>query len=75
MNLIIKTAIGIAGTQKDLAKACGVSQAAVQKWLHNKTKVAPENVTALVEATGGKIKAYEIRPDLKELFPHPDKAA
>ncbi len=69
MNLAIKTAIAIVGTQKDLAKACGVSQAAVQKWLHNKTKVAPENVDALVQATGGEVKAYQVRPDLPQLFP------
>ncbi len=36
MNQVIKTAIAIVGTQKELlAKACGVSRvAAVQKWLY-----------------------------------------
>ena len=53
MNPVIKTAIAIVGTQKELAKACGVSQAAVQKWLHGKAKVAPQNVASLVDATGG----------------------
>lgn len=69
MNHVIKTAIAIVGTQKELAKACGVSQAAVQKWLHNKAKVAPQNVASLVEATQGQIKAYQVRPDLPNLFP------
>ncbi|EAB7491306.1 helix-turn-helix domain-containing protein [Salmonella enterica subsp. enterica] len=75
MNPVIKTAIAIVGTQKELAKACGVSQAAVQKWLHGKAKVAPQNVASLVDATGGKVKAYQIRPDLPGLFPNPEKAA
>lgn len=75
MNPIIKTAIAIVGTQKELAQACGVSQAAVQKWLHNKAKVAPQNVASLVRATNGQIKAHQIRPDLPTLFPHPGKAA
>ncbi|WP_447872028.1 YdaS family helix-turn-helix protein [Serratia fonticola] len=68
-NLVIETAIAIAGTQKKLAVACGVSQSAVQKWLYNKTKVGPENVPAFVEATGGRFKAYQVRPDLPHLFP------
>lgn len=75
MNQIIKTAIAIVGTQKELAQACGVSQAAVQKWLHNKAKVAPQNVASLVKATDGKIEAHQIRPDLPALFPHPGQAA
>ncbi|HHH0797400.1 TPA: transcriptional regulator [Yersinia enterocolitica] len=75
MNQIIKTAIAIVGTQKELARACGVSQSAVQKWLHNKAKVAPENVDALVKATGGAIEDYQIRPDLPHLFKHPEQEA
>ncbi len=75
MNKAIKAAIAIVGTQKELAKACGVSQAAVQKWLHGKAKVAPQNVASLVAATGGKVGAYQIRPDLPGLFPPPEKAA
>jgi DNA-binding transcriptional regulator YdaS (Cro superfamily) len=75
MNGSIKTAIDIVGTQKKLAEACGVSQAAVQKWLHDKSKVAPENVLSLVNATNGMVKAHEIRPDLPHLFPNSEHAA
>ncbi|CAI1180423.1 Uncharacterized protein conserved in bacteria, prophage-related [Serratia proteamaculans] len=75
INPVIKAAIAIAGSQEKLAKACGVSQSAVQKWLHSKAKVAPQNVEALVEATGGKVRAYEVRPDLPSLFKHPEQAA
>lgn len=72
MGNVIKTAIKIVGTQKRLAEACGVTQAAVQKWLCGKAKVAPRNVKSLVEATNGEIQAHQIRPDLPNLFPHPD---
>jgi DNA-binding transcriptional regulator YdaS (Cro superfamily) len=75
INPVIKTAIAIAGSQEKLAKACGVSQSAVQKWLHNKAKVAPHNVGALVKATGEQVKAYQVRPDLPGLFEHPEQAA
>ncbi|MGL4352235.1 MAG: transcriptional regulator [Plesiomonas shigelloides] len=75
MNESIKIAIDIVGTQKKLADACGVSQAAVQKWLNGKSKVAPQNVLQLVNATRGEVKAYQIRPDLTDLFPHPVQCA
>lgn len=75
MNETIKIAIDIVGTQKKLAEACGVSQAAVQKWLHGKSKVAPENVLPLVEATNGAVRAHQIRPDLPHLFPDSEHAA
>ncbi|MFV8874509.1 YdaS family helix-turn-helix protein [Serratia fonticola] len=74
-NPVIEAAIAIAGTQKKLASACGVSQSAVQKWLYSKAKVAPENVHAFVEATGGKFKDYQVRPDLPHMFKHPEQAA
>jgi len=75
MNIAIKTAITLVGSQKKLGSACGVSQQAVYKWLHNKAKVAPEQVIPLVLATNGKVKAHEIRPDLPGLFPPPTQAA
>ncbi|QVP49333.1 helix-turn-helix domain-containing protein [Salmonella enterica subsp. salamae] len=74
MNQVIKTAIAIVGTQKELAKACGVSQAAVQKWLYGKAKVSPQNVFSVVKATGGKVQGYQIRPDLPWLFPKPNQS-
>ncbi|HGU5739163.1 TPA: transcriptional regulator [Escherichia coli] len=45
------------------------------KWLHNKAKVSPEHVGSIVTATGGVVKAYQIRPDLPKLFPHTEKNA
>ncbi|EJB9161157.1 helix-turn-helix domain-containing protein [Salmonella enterica] len=74
MNLVIQRALNIVGSQKRLADECGVTQPAVHKWLKG-GMVSPEKVSAIVNATGGKIKAYEIRPDLPHLFPHPNQAA
>ena len=68
MNPTIKAAIDIVGSQKKLGEACGVSQQAVFKWLHNKAKVSPEHVNSIVDATKGEIKAHQIRPDLPILF-------
>ncbi|KMK17763.1 antirepressor [Pluralibacter gergoviae] len=75
MNPVIKTAINIVGSQKKLGDACGVSQQAVYKWLHNKAKVSPEHVNSIVNATGGEIKACQIRSDLPTLFPQEQSAA
>lgn len=48
MNPVIKTAISIVGSQKKLGDACEVSQQAVYKWLHNKAKVSPSTLAALL---------------------------
>ncbi|HAT1528801.1 TPA: helix-turn-helix domain-containing protein [Morganella morganii] len=68
----IKTAIKIMGTQKDLAVACGVSQQAVHKWVNGKSRVHPKLVNLIVNLTNGAVKPHEIRPDLPDLFPHPE---
>ncbi|ENE4829167.1 MULTISPECIES: transcriptional regulator [Klebsiella] len=73
MNKVIQRALKIVGSQQRLADICGVSQPAVHKWL-NGGLVSPEKVKAIVSATGGKVKAHEIRPDLPDLFPPPTKA-
>ncbi|EQA5719405.1 transcriptional regulator [Cronobacter dublinensis] len=70
MNKYIAKAIEIAGSQAKLAEQVGVSQVSVCRWLNNKKKVSPERVIAVVKATGGVIKPYQIRPDLPMLFPH-----
>ncbi|EMN1956574.1 TPA: transcriptional regulator [Citrobacter koseri] len=75
MNPVIKTAIDLVGSQKKLGDACGVSQQAVYKWLHNKAKVSPEHVDSIVSATGEAVKAHQIRPDLPKLFPNVEQSA
>ncbi|MFJ5159703.1 transcriptional regulator [Pantoea sp. NPDC088449] len=67
----IKEAVKIAGSQKKLAAQVGVSQPNVWSWLHQRKKVSPERVVRIVQATEGKVKAFQIRPDLPDLFPPP----
>ncbi|OVZ89915.1 transcriptional regulator [Yersinia frederiksenii] len=74
MNLVIQRVLSIVGSQKKLADICGVSQPAVHKWL-NGGLVSPEKVSAIVNATEGQVSAHEVRPDLPDLFPHPERAA
>ncbi|HEB4875700.1 TPA: helix-turn-helix domain-containing protein [Kluyvera ascorbata F0526] len=75
VNNVINSAIEIAGSQKKLANSCGVSQPTVWAWLHGKKKVSAQNAARIEKATNGEVQAYQIRPDLPELFPHPDNAA
>lgn len=68
-NEIIDKAINSVGiTQLGFAKLIGVSQSTVSDWLNNKKKVSPRLVPLIVNLTKGAVKAYEIRPDLPELF-------
>lgn len=71
MNEALERALQIVGSQTSLGRAVGYSQASVYKWLYNRLKVPPEVVPLIVEMTGGQVKAYELRPDLPQLFPHP----
>ncbi|HGJ5866915.1 MULTISPECIES: helix-turn-helix domain-containing protein [Arsenophonus] len=71
-NIAVKTAIEIVGTQKALAKKCGLAQSTICDWLSGKKRISPEYVPDLVEATEGKVPAYLFRPDLPKLFPHPE---
>ncbi len=57
--------------QSELARRCGVKQPHVWKWLRA-GRVPAERVPAVVDAVGGQVQAWELRPDLPQLFPHPD---
>ena len=71
MNTIIRQAIDQLGSQEALAKACGVSQAAVSKWARG-GKVSAESAVAIHRATHGHIALFDLRPDL---WPAPQEAA
>jgi DNA-binding transcriptional regulator YdaS (Cro superfamily) len=75
VNKAIKSAIDVLGSQQKLAEACDVKQPSVWAWLHGKKKVSAENAMRIEKATNGTIPAYQIRPDLPDLFPHPNQAA
>ncbi|AYH32991.1 transcriptional regulator [Pectobacterium parmentieri] len=72
-NNAIHKAIVLAGGQLELAKKCGKSQSTISDWLNGKKRISPENVQSLVDAVHGEILAYEFRPDLPSLFPHPEE--
>lgn len=67
----IQKAVRLAGGQSALARAIGVTQGAVWKWLNNFQKVSPENAVAISIATRGEVKPYELRPDIPQVFPRP----
>lgn len=62
-NEIIQKAIDEAGSQQKLADLCGVSQPTVWRWLHG-GGIEASYAIKIANATGGKIKATDIRPDL-----------
>ncbi|HEM6838329.1 TPA: helix-turn-helix domain-containing protein [Citrobacter koseri] len=74
VNKAINSAIEFVGSQQKLADACGVKQPSVWAWLHGKKKVSAENAKRIELATDGNVPAYQIRPDLSDLFPHPKQA-
>ncbi len=68
INPHIKKAVDIAGSQAALARACGVTPAAVFHWLHGR-RVKADHVMSIVRAANGAVKPYQIRPDLPDTFP------
>ncbi|ECT1022850.1 transcriptional regulator [Salmonella enterica] len=70
-NEAVAKAIALAGSQRALARKCKNAQSTISDWLNCKKKISPENVPSLVNAVNGAISAYEFRPDLPEIFPHP----
>ena len=68
MNTHIQRAISVLGTQYLLADAIGVSQAHVNKMLHGLARVSYENAVRIETATGGVVKAAELRSDVPDLL-------
>ena len=71
INVAVKKAIKIAGSQESLGKAIGRSQSLIHSWLYGQKKVSVSSVPDIVEFTKGAVKAHELRPDLPKVFPHP----
>lgn len=68
MNHLIKQAIDELSSQELLAKACGVSQNTVHKWLHNKMRVSLENALKIEKATNSKVRAEMFNPNFTTLL-------
>lgn len=54
-------ALEVVGGAAELARRCGVSPQAVDKW---KRRVPPIRVRQIVQATNGEVAPHELRPDL-----------
>jgi len=59
MNTVIKKAIGIAGSQSELARRTGVKQSTVSKWLSG-SAIGARYIPSIVIATDGKVSAFEL---------------
>lgn len=73
LNYGIKNAISIFGSQKAFSQRIGCAQSTVSDWLNCQKKVSPEYVPIIVRLTEGAVNAHQLRPDLPDLFPHPDQ--
>ncbi|WP_084445306.1 transcriptional regulator [Sphingomonas sp. TDK1] len=58
----LERAVAIAGSQSALARVCGISQAAVWKWLANGKHLPAEHVLRVEKATG--VPRSLLRPDI-----------
>ncbi|WP_424404778.1 transcriptional regulator [Pasteurella sp. PK-2025] len=63
MSEAIRKAIEYCKGQDRLAKACGVKQQSVAKWLKG-AKMDTKYIERIIKATNGKVTAEEIRPDV-----------
>lgn len=59
MNSVIKKAIDIAGSQKELARKVGVDQSAVSKWLRG-GGIKSQYIPGIISATNGEITVSEL---------------
>lgn len=60
---LIETAISQMGSQAKLAEACGVKQQSIWQ-AKDSGRVSAELAVLIEAATGGKVRAVELRPDL-----------
>lgn len=65
----LERAIGMAGSQAELARRIGKKQAHVWNWLHRDKRVPADMVLKIESATGGEVSRHELRPDLYPLEP------
>jgi DNA-binding transcriptional regulator YdaS (Cro superfamily) len=60
----VMRAVRQAGSQKELARALGCSQAKVSWLLVSAEQIKAEDALAIERATAGAVRAAELRPDL-----------
>jgi len=62
----LMAAIEIIGSVGKLADIIKLSQPSVSRWLYTDLKIPAHHVKLIVKATDGKIKAWQLRPDVFE---------
>jgi len=70
MDINIKKAVALFGSQSALAKALGgkTRQGHVYQWLHKLKKVTPEVALKIEATTSGKVRAEKLNPDFFALL-------
>lgn len=63
MNYSVKSAITVVGTQRELARLCGVAQQTVSDWLRGKVNPSPRKAVAIEHATEGQVTRRDVLPD------------
>lgn len=61
----LKAAIKHFGGQGALARELGVTQGLVWQWLSGRRPIAPERCAEIEAATGGRVLAQDLRPDVE----------
>ncbi|WP_413323302.1 transcriptional regulator [Acidithiobacillus ferriphilus] len=64
MNEAILKTLSMFGSQDAMAKAIGVSQFAVSKWVRGVGAISAESAVLIEHATGGVITREDLRPDI-----------
>lgn len=64
MNRYIAQAVELLGSQSALARACGLSQASINRLLKGTRRPSAETAVAIERATAGTITREQLRPDL-----------
>ncbi len=59
-------AIEIVGGIGKLANLIELDQTNISKWLYTERKIPAHHVKLIVKATNGKVKAWQLRPDVFE---------
>lgn len=59
----VEKAVGIVGTQAELARLIGVTPPVVNQWIKGVRPVPVEKCTAIERATSGGVRRWELRPD------------
>ena len=63
MNALSR-AIEFAGSQTELARLCGVSQACISKLSSGKSRMSPDTAIRIERGLNGEVTRAEFRPDI-----------